>query len=873
MFVRFRIACALLIFLTTFFHAYSQNAADYRLSADSLVNRYASENKVFNASRCVVKPKIDGQLDDACWKSVNWDDTFVQQQPNQAGVPSQLTEFAILYDDENLFVAIRCYDNSSEGFRSVLSRRDEYSGDMVGVAIDSYNDNRTAFEFDMTAAGQKIDLMHLGAQEADYNWDAIWDGKSFINDSVWTVEMRIPFSQIRFANHENKQWGLHVWRYIDRLSEEDHWKLIPVDAPATVYLFGDLEGIQNIDGKRKIELLPYGSTRFSPNTDMKNKWNYGAGLDGKVGLSSDFTLDFTINPDFGQIEADPSVLTLNAYEIFYDERRPFFLEGNNVLNYSSGQDLMYYSRRIGHAPSFEPDYTEDQKISMPDNTSILSALKITGKSKDGLSVGVVHSLTAKETATIYDDSLGRTNYTAEPLTNYLVGRVKKDFNEGNTVLGGMITSVNRSINDSTLNFLPSSAVTGGVDFVHNWKKRKYFVDVKTFFSQVKGDEDAISTLQTASQHYFQRPDANHLEYDPERTSLSGHGGALKGGKRSGKFRAIGSFSWRSPGVDLNDIGYIYQADYLEQELELKYMVNKPKGIMRNYWIRMTQNAAWSYGGEMTKQEIGSHAYLRFKNLYSLHLNFEHDYNIFDTRELRGGPSLYKESKWDGEAFLQTNPSRNLFAAFGSRYIWGEDQISNITRQTFYLLLRIGENLSLSSKTVYQTNRDYHQYAGRVKLESGDRGYIVGEIDQNILVSTLRLEYFITPELSLQYYGSPYASIGKYDNFRRVNKGSSRNLDERYIDLDATLDDAIYTFTEEGDSYRMYNPDFTFKEFNSNLVARWEFRPGSTLYFVWNNTLSDYQRGYDPSIGRVWGDVFSSNSANVFMMKFTYWFAL
>lgn len=873
MFLVYRFACAFVFILLAFYSSFSQGTGGYRLSSDSLVNKFASEQKTFTASRIAEKPKIDGALDDSCWNLVDWDNRFVQQQPMQAAAPSQQTEFTILYDDEYLYVGIRCYDNSSEGFRSVLSRRDEYAGDMVGIAIDSYNDNRTAFEFDMTAAGQKIDLMHLGAQEADYNWDAIWDGKSRIEDGVWTVEIRIPFSQLRFANHENNSWGLHLWRYIDRLSEEDHWKLVPVDAPATVYLFGELEGIKAIDGKRKVELLPYGNVRFSPNTDMKKEWKYGAGLDGKVGLSSDFTLDFTINPDFGQIEADPSVLTLNAYEIFYDERRPFFLEGNNVLNYESGQDLMYYSRRIGHAPSFEPDYNEDQTISMPDNTAILSALKITGKSKKGLSVGVVHSLTAKEMATVYDDSLGNTKHTVEPLTNYLVGRVKKDFNDGNTVLGGMITSVNRSINDSSLLFLPKSAVTGGLDFVHNWKKRKYFVDLKTFFSDVKGNEEAISALQTASQHYYQRTDANHLDYDPTRTSLSGYGGALKGGKRSGKFRAVGTFSWRSPGLDLNDIGYIYQADYFEEELEFRYLMNKPKGIMRNYWLRMTQSSNWSYGGELTKQEIGSHAYLRFKNLYSLHLNFEHDYNVFDTRELRGGPSLYKEPKWDGEAFLQSNPSKNLFAAFGSRYIWGEDQISKITRQTFYLLLRLGENLSLSSRTVYQTNRDYHQYAGRVGLESGERGYIVGEIDQKILVSTLRLEYFVTPELSLQYYGSPYASIGKYSNFRRVSDGRSRQLNERYIGLDAELNGDIYTLAESGDSYRMYNPDFTFKEFNSNLVARWEFRPGSTLYFVWNNTLSDYQRGYDPSVTRVFGDVFNSNSANVFMVKFTYWLAL
>lgn len=862
----------LIVFLAGF-KCHSQDAITYELSSDLLVNRYASENKIYSAVRVADRPRIDGSLDEACWKTAHWDDRFIQQQPLQAKEPSQRTEVAILFDSEYLYVGVKCYDTEPENIRSILSRRDEYSGDMVGIALDSYADDRTAFEFDVTAAGQKIDFMHMGAQEADYNWDAIWEGKANIQDSLWTVEMRIPFSQLRFAKSDEQVWGLHAWRYIDRLGEEDHWKLVPVDAPATVYLFGELNGIKDINLKRKVELLPYGNVKYSPNTDLKEKWKYGAGLDGKIGLTSDFTVDFTVNPDFGQVEADPSVLTLNTYEIFYDEKRPFFLEGNNVLNYATGRDLMFYSRRIGHAPSFEPDLNSGETLSMPDNTSILSAVKLTGKSKKGLSVGFLNSLTAKETATVYD-SLGSTEFTAEPLTNYMVGRVKQDFNHGSTVLGGMITSVNRNINDSLLSFLPSSTLTGGLDFVHNWKKRKYFVDMKGFFSRVKGSEEAISNLQKAPQHYYQRPDAGHLEFDPTRADLSGHGGEVRGGKRSGKFRAIGSFSWRSPGIDLNDIGYMYQADYLEEATELRYLVNKPRGIMRNYWLRLTQMANWSYGGEMTKQEIGSHAYLRFKNLWNVHLNLERDYDIFDTRELRGGPKLYKEPTWDGEIFIQSNSSKDLFTALGTRFVFGDDKISERNINTFYLQWRLGKNLSVSTKTVYQTNIDYHQYAGKVKLPTSEIGYVVGQVDQKTLEATLRLEYFVTPELSLQYYASPYASIGQYKNFRRVNISDSRNLNERYIAIDGTLEKNIYTFPEGSNStYRMSNPDFTFKEFNSNLVARWEFRAGSTLYLVWNRTISDYQHGYDPSIGSVLGDIFGSHSQNVFMIKFTYWFAV
>jgi len=859
------------IFLLGVCKGFAQKDLLYSISSDMAVNQAASLFKIYSASRVDSRPRIDGILDDLCWKTAVWDDSFIQQQPQEAHAPSQKTSIALAYDDDNLYVGIKCFDSNIEGVRSILSRRDEYNGDMVGIALDSYADDRTAFEFNVTAAGQKIDMMHLGQDEVDFNWDAIWDAATSINDTMWIAELRIPFSQLRFAKAEEQVWGLHAWRYIDRLGEEDHWKLIPVDAPATVYLFGDVDNIRNINTKRKLELLPYGNLKYSPNTELKNEWKAGAGIDGKVGLSSDFTLDFTVNPDFGQVEADPSILSLKSYEIFYDEKRPFFLEGNNVLGFNSGSDQLFYSRRIGHAPSFEPD-TEPGQLSMPENTSIISAAKVTGKTKRGLSVGFLHSMTAKESATVYGDDADQ-KITVEPFSNYFVGRVKQDFNKGNTVLGGMLTSVARNISDEHLSFLPKSSLTGGIDFLHSWNKRKYYVKMKGFYSDVRGSEDAISDLQRASQHYYQRPDASHLEYDPTRTSLSGHGGEFEGGLHNGKIRATGNFSWRSPGVDLNDVGYIYQADYLKESGTLYYMMSKPWWITRSYWFRINQEANWSYGGEKTSQEIGSHAYLYFRNLWKVHLNMKRVYNVYDTRELRGGPSLFKEPSWEAEVFCQTNASKDFFVGFQKRWVVGDDNISHRNLNVLNLIFRLGNNFSFSTNAIYVENSDYHQYAGAVKFSDGNRGYVVGQIDQKVLQSTVRLEYFLTPELSLQYYASPYASIGKYSEFRRVLDGSNKDINQRYLNLQGSLDGGFYDFTEGSETYSMRNPDFTFKEFNSNLVARWEFRPGSTLYFVWNNTISDYMPEYNSSVTKVFRDIPGTSSQNLFMLKFTYWFTL
>ena len=488
-----------------------QEPFQYNLSSDSLVNQVASRKRVYYATFSNDKIKIDGDLDEAAWKNDKWSGGFVQQQPKQAQAPTAKTEMCILYDANNLYVGLKCYDDPKL-IRSILSRRDESSGDMAGIAIDSYHDKRTAFEFSVTAAGQKVDLMHLGASQWDYNWDAVWDGKAAIKDSMWTAEIRIPFSQLRFSNADEQVWGIHVWRWIDRNMEEDQWKLIPVDAPAMVYLFGELRGIKGINTKRKMEFLPYTSLKYSPNTDLKNKTNIDFGLDGKIGLSSDFTLDYTINPDFGQVEADPSILSLSSYEVFYDEKRPFFLEGNNILDFSMGNDLLFYSRRIGRAPSYTPALTSGESMSMPDNTSIISALKVTGKDKKGLSLGVIQSFTAKENATIYSPD-SKKKEVVEPFASYFVGRVKQDFNNGNTVLGGMVTSSLRSTKAEHLNFLPSASLVGGLDLQHNWKQRKYFLNMKGFYSRVSGSEEAISDLQLAPQHYFQRPGASHLNYD------------------------------------------------------------------------------------------------------------------------------------------------------------------------------------------------------------------------------------------------------------------------------------------------------------------------------------------------------------------------
>lgn len=869
-----RLSVLLLIIISGTTTIYAQNFEKYSLSTDSTVNRLAGNNRNYYSSRTDKRPKIDGKLDDACWETGIWAGSFIQQVPSQGKKPSQDTEIKILYDDNNLYVAFKCYDNGPGKIRPILSRRDNSIGDIVGIALDSYHDKQTAYEFNVAASGQKVDMVHLGPNNLDYNWDAVWAGEAQVSDSIWTAEMQIPFSQIRFAPGKEQVWGMHAWRWIDRLNEESQWKLVPIDAPAMVYLFGELKGIEGIKPKTNYAFLPYLSARFSPNTDQKNKMHYGFGLDGKIGLNSGFTLDYAVNPDFGQVEADPSVLNLTSYEVYNEEKRPFFLEGNTILDYSIGNDMLFYSRRIGHEPSYYPDLDDNQTISIANNVPIMSALKLTGKTEKGLSVGVVQSITAKEYAAIYSgDSKSKT--AVEPFSNYLVGRIKQDFNDGNSVLGGMVTSTYRNINDNQLDFLAKTAMTGGLDFQHNWKKRKYFVDVKGFFSDIQGDKQAISNLQLSPVHNYQRPDADYLNYDTTRTSLSGWGGFLQGGKRSGKFRAVGTLNWRSPGIDFNDLGYIYQADLIQQIAKLTYKVSQPRGIFRSYSSEFTQEHDWSYGGENTLDRLNLHSFIQFKNLAIIHVNLRRNFNIFDTRELRGGPKLYKDANNDLDIYFQTNSVKDFWAGFGPRFTRSSDDISKANYFTTYLKWQVSDRFSIISNTVMSRIIDNNKYVTKATDFSDNLNYLVGTINRYTISSTLRFEYFISPEISLQYYGNPYASTGTYSNFREVADASSQSLNQRYTTLESGLTpNHSYNLFKDGQKvYMIRNPDFNFQEFRSNLVGRWEFRPGSALYLVWTNTRSAYSDQLNQSIWKSFGSIWDVTSQNVFMIKFSYWFSL
>jgi hypothetical protein len=826
-------------------------------------------------------PTIDGRLDDAAWSQGEWAGEFTQQLPTEGAPPTQPTELKVLYDDRNLYFAIRVYDDPARVHR-YPGRRDDFTGDIVGICFDSDNDKRTGFEFDLTAGGSKIDLiLGNGEFEWDTSWDAVWDGKVAHDDRGWTAEFRVPLSQLRYGQEGEQVWGMHAWRWIDRAQEESQWQLIPRQNTGRMYQLGELHGIRDLPSPWRLELLPHAvaEARSGPLITDGPDGSGTLGLDAKLGLSSNFTLDATVNPDFGQVEADPSVVNLTAFETFYEEKRPFFLEGRNILSFEVEQaDQLFYSRRIGHAPSARPALVAGEATEgAPEATTILTALKVTGKTDGGLSVGVLQSVTQRETARITGPT-GPRDAVVEPFGSYTVGRLHQDWDKGNTGLGGMVTASHRWISDSTVDFLPTQSTTGGVDFTRYFANRAWVLEASGFFSHLSGSRRAIQAIQTNGVHYYQRPDATHLEVDDGATSLFGHGGSVRVGRsEQGRLRLMGHFLWYSPGLDFNDMGYLRQADILSNQVRLGWHETVPHRPFRTYSVDLSREDQWDFGGLHTDARTAVEGSGQFWNKWEAALELEYEQRV-DTRMLRGGPALRWHDFFDFSAGVGTDPSRRFRASLHGSYAAARDDDSRSWGLEGNATLRLSNRLSLSGAGSYENLLDELQYAAAPVTADGPR-WVLGRLDQESWSFTFRVNLSVTPDLTVQYYGSPFIGTGRYTDYKRVTDPLARENVDRfalYARAEITFQPSTNTYevTEAvgGVPYTFPNPDFSFRQFRSNLVARWEWKPGSALYLVWSQGRTASAPSWEPSLGSNWEALWGAEPDNVFLVKVSYWLA-
>ena len=829
-------------------------------------------------------PTIDGSLEDVAWKQGEWAGEYTQQAPVEGGPPTQPTELKILYDDKHLYFAIRAFDDPDKIHRYPGRRDDfqDYAVDVVGICFDSYNDKRTGFEFDLTAGGGKIDLiLGNGEMEWDTTWDAVWDGKVAHDDKGWTAEFRVPLNQIRYGSQKEQVWGLHAWRWIARNQEESQWQLIPRQNTGRMYQLGELRGIRDLPPLRHVELLPHVLGKASSGPSVPDGGTDAAGslgLDAKVGLTTNFTLDATVNPDFGQVEADPSVLNLTAYETFFDEKRPFFLEGRKILAWTiEDQDQLFYSRRVGEAPSLVPPAGEGETVQMPESTRILAAFKVTGKTDGGLSAAVLQGFTQKERADVFS-SLASRQPVVEPFSSYTVGRLQKDWDKGNTMLGGMLTSTHRWISEPALEFLPTHAWTGGLDFARSFANRAWLLTANGLFSRVEGSPEAIRDLQTNPVHYYQRPDAHHLGVDGRATSLSGNGGSVSFGRTANRRLVVSDrVFWYSPGLELNDVGYLRQADLVSNQAFLGWSEPTPRGPFRDYSLQLTRRDDWDFGGLSTRATTETVASAQFRNKWRASARFAFN-ELVDTRALRGGPALRESDYYTSRLRVGSDPSRRAALAVEGEYDWTLEGGTVARRVLAELSLRPSNRLALAATTEYQRIRDDLQYVTTAATGEGPR-FVLGRIDEDVWNLTLRVNLAITPDLTLQYYGSPFLATGRFTSLRKATDTLSPTYEERFHRYGADEiayrpEDNTYRVAEAGGGpvYSFANPDFSFRQFRSNLVARWEWKPGSSVYVVWSQGRTSEEPSWVDAFPANWRALWSMQPDDVFLVKLSYWFS-
>jgi hypothetical protein len=875
------------IFLINTTPVLSSGAGQSKVSQKDIVLKQDSiKQPVYTTIRLITpKPVIDGKLNDECWKTGVWAGDYRQFIPNEGAKPTYPTELKILYDDKNLYIAFRAYDSEPEKIQRFSGVRDDIVGDMVGITFDSYHDHRTGFEFTVTAWGQKVDLVLFNPMNWDFNWNAVWKVRTGLEDSAWVAEYEVPLSQLRYSKEEEQVWGMHTWRWINRLQEESNWEIQSKTGPGMLYNFGELHGIKGLKKSQRLEIMPYAlgdiktmkKEQGNPFADKGRVFGGNIGLDAKIGVSSNFTVDLTINPDFGQVESDPSVINLTAFETFYEEKRPFFLEGLTIFDYKFDNQSLFYSRRIGHSPSLTINPNDDLFVNRPDKTTILSAVKFSGTTSTGLSVGMIQSVTANEYARLSDKNGDRSSTRVEPLTNYMVARIQKGYRAGNTVVGGMVTSTNRFIRDNNLEFLTSSAYTGGLDLLHHMKDKEFFIDARLIGSYVNGTSEAITALQESSARYYQRPGASYLSYDTTSTRLSGFGGKLRIGKGSkGFWRYSAGATWLSPGIELNDLGYMNSADEVNQENVISYFVNQPVSVFRTYNISLEQFNTWNFNGTY----LGSGGHLsfisEFKNQWSFGTNLIYHSKTLDTRILRGGFDMMMPYNIMSFGSLKTDPSKKIMAGMSYRY----EETGNNSASTYQLQpevsIRPATNLKIGLTANFENNHDKLQFVATRSFLSEIR-YILGTIDQKTLGLTFRIDLNLTPEFSIQYYGSPFVSRGSYSEFKHVTNPEATVYEDRYTSYKNILpSNGEYFLDDDNDfspDYSIGNPNFNFHEFRSNFVAKWEYRLGSFIYLVWTSERTGINGSSGSSIGDSYHQLIDVFPNNIFLVKLNYWFSL
>lgn len=815
------------------------------------------------ATRAVAPPVLDGREDDAVWRTTPVIDQFLEARPSEGATARLRTEARVAYDAHNLYVFVRCFDPHPDSIVSLLSRRDDQTAsDHVTLLIDSYHDRRTGYEFSVNPAGVKSDYAIYNDGNEDVAWDAIWDAATQVDSLGWTVEYRIPLSQLRYAKQGGGTFGILIWRLIERHTETVTWPLYRPSKSGFTSQFGELTGLDSLGSPGRAELTPYLVTKNvqgPASARYARDQQFTAGGDFKYRIASNLLLNATANPDFGQVEADPSVLNLGAFETFFGERRPFFVEGKGLFEFNvncvavvdcgTGEGL-FYSRRIGRSPQLAGVYGDDASAT---STRILGAAKVTGRLPGGFSLGVLDAVT--------DHVPGPGATTLEPTTNYGVLRANQDFHRGDGSVGIMVTGVNRSLDASSSPYLHRSAYSGGLDARRRFAGR-FELSGSFAASRVAGDAAAIARTQRNSVHLYQRPDGG-LGFDSTRTALSGSNLEMRFAKVGGKrLRFETAYQRRTPGFETNDIGFLRQADQQEWTSWAGLAFRDPNRVFQQLRWNFNHWEYWTAAGLATDRAFNTNGHVQFTNRWWLHLGgtLGQIGSTYCDRCARGGPAIRQDPFLAPWAGFEGDDRHALVPFFFVNYFRGDQGRSESVSLQPELDLKVSSRFTTSLSASWEHNRNDTQYFGTFSDSVGAPHYTFAHLRQKTLNLTWRLGYTFTPTASLQVYASPFISKGSYRDVREVAAARAAAFAARYRPY--------------GDPAVAADPGgFNVQQFRSNVVFRWEYRAGSTLFVVWSQGRegSAAAEGRE-SFGGNLGHLFRQRANDTFLVKFSYWLA-
>jgi len=838
--------------------------------------------------------EIDGMLLENVWQNSHSVSDFKRRDPMEGANPTEKTEVYVVYDETAIYIGVRMLDSQPDSIIKTLTRRDEFvTSDRFSLFLDPYNDKRSGFYFTINAAGSIADGVLFNDDWDDESWDAVWEAKAMIDNEGWTAEMKIPFSQLKFNPVANAIWGINFKRDIARKNERDYLVYVPKNENGFVSKFAELRGLQNINPPCKLEILPYitGKAEYLQHQqgDPFNDgsiYSPGLGVDLKTTLGSNLTLNATVNPDFGQVEIDPAVINLSDVETFFSEKRPFFVEGSSVFDFGMGGASNYwgfnwgnpnffYSRRIGRPPQGNIPSTD--YVDIPEGTHILGAAKLNGKLNDSWNIGVLNAVTQREYADISLNGL-QSETEIEPLTYFGIFRAQNEFDQGRQGLGFISTVTSRSFQDQRLkDDLNKDAFTGGID---GWT---FLDESKTWvltgwlgFSNVSGSQTRITNLQRNSVHYLQRPDADYLGVDSAATSLSGYAGRFYLNRQNGNFFFNSAFGFVTPKFDVNDVGFSFRSDILNAHVGGGYSWTEPTEFYHHFELGAAYFRNHDFGGNKTGEGLFHFGYVQLLNYYYANWNLAYYAPSINNRRTRGGPLTLNHEAYSANLSLGTDNRNKLILElnYGTYLSADEDDYSTSLSITWRPLSNLSFSIEPGFDQSFTNTQWISAFEDRTAASTFGKRYVFAELNQSTISAGIRLNCTFTPQLSLQLYVQPLISSGDYSKFKELLNPKSYNY-LVYGQGNSTFDEDNYIADADGNGpagqINIGNPDFNFKSLRGNAVLRWEYLPGSVLYFVWTQTRTDFENIGDLNFSNSIDRLGSVRPDNIFMVKFTYWF--